>query len=56
MPAFAEVLETYLAHLAVERGLSANTLAAYRRDLTRYAAFLDGLGRTGVRNPPDRGL
>ncbi|MCG2803096.1 MAG: site-specific integrase, partial [Cellulomonas sp.] len=26
-------LETYLTHLAVERGLSVNTLAAYRRDL-----------------------
>ena len=26
--------------LAVERGLAANSLAAYRRDLRRYAAFL----------------
>ncbi len=33
---------TYLEHLAVERGLSSNTLAAYRRDLERYAAFLAG--------------
>lgn len=32
----------YLAHLAVERGLSANTVAAYRRDLTDYFAALDG--------------
>jgi integrase/recombinase XerD len=32
--------ERYLAHLAVERGLSEHTLAAYRRDLRRYAAFL----------------
>lgn len=32
--------EAYLAHLAVERGLSDNTLAAYRRDLERYALFL----------------
>jgi integrase/recombinase XerD len=38
----------YLDHLAVERGLSANTLAAYRRDLERYARFL---GRAGVREP-----
>lgn len=30
----------YLGHLAVERGLSANTLAAYRRDLAAYRAFL----------------
>ncbi len=38
-------LEGYLAHLSVERGLSANTLAAYRRDLERYVAFLTALGR-----------
>nr|WP_297429595.1 site-specific tyrosine recombinase XerD [uncultured Actinotalea sp.] len=38
-------LETYLDHLGVERGLSANTLAAYRRDLTRYLAFLAARGR-----------
>jgi len=31
--------ERYLDHLAVERGLSRNTLAAYRRDLRRYIAF-----------------
>lgn len=33
-------LEDYLAHLTVERGLSRNTLAAYRRDLERYVAHL----------------
>lgn len=31
----------YLDHLAVERGLSPNTLHAYRRDLRRYLVFLD---------------
>ncbi|MGH2630434.1 MAG: site-specific tyrosine recombinase XerD [Actinomycetota bacterium] len=30
----------YLDHLTVERGLSPNTLAAYRRDLHRYLSFL----------------
>lgn len=40
-----EALEVYLAHLTVERGLSINTLLAYRRDLARYTAFLHGLGR-----------
>lgn len=30
----------YLQHMAVERGLAANTLAAYRRDLGRYLRFL----------------
>jgi len=39
-------LESYLAHLAVERGLSAHTLAAYRRDLTRYVEHLVASGRT----------
>ncbi|MGI4895398.1 MAG: site-specific tyrosine recombinase XerD [Janthinobacterium lividum] len=30
----------YLGHLKVERGLSENTLGAYRRDLARYVRFL----------------
>jgi|SRR5829696_1504030 len=30
----------YLDHLTVERGLSGNTIAAYRRDLARYSRFL----------------
>lgn len=38
----------YLEHLAVERGLSRNTVAAYRRDLSRYVAYLSG---RGVRDP-----
>ena len=37
-------LRTYLDHLAVERGLAANTLASYRRDLSRYAAYLASRG------------
>jgi integrase/recombinase XerD len=39
--------ERFLDHLAVERGLAPNTLAAYRRDLRRYVAFLErrGVGR-----------
>ena len=36
----------WLDHLAVERGASANTLAAYRRDLDRYLAFLHARGVT----------
>lgn len=38
-------VEDYLAHLSVERGLAVNTLAAYRRDLGRYAAYLHERGR-----------
>ena len=33
-------MQTYLDHLVVERGLAANTVLSYRRDLRRYAAFL----------------
>jgi integrase/recombinase XerD len=36
----ASVVRSYLDHLAVERGSSANTLAAYRRDLNRYLDYL----------------
>ncbi|MCA5893583.1 site-specific tyrosine recombinase XerD [Isoptericola sp. NEAU-Y5] len=45
-PGLATPLRDYLAHLRVERGLSANTLAAYRRDLGRYARHLATLGRS----------
>jgi integrase/recombinase XerD len=38
------VARRYLEHLTVERGLADNTLAAYRRDLERYVAFLAGRG------------
>ena len=38
--------EEFLSWLAVERGRSANTLAAYRRDLAAYVAWLDGDGRS----------
>jgi integrase/recombinase XerD len=41
-------LKDYLAHLSVERGLSANTVAAYRRDLVRYGAYLASAGRPGL--------
>ena len=42
--AHGRTLEQYLAHLRIERGLSANSVAAYRRDLTRYLAHLEAAG------------
>src|SRR5690606_19757066 len=38
------IVDAYLDHLAVERGLAANTIAAYRRDLQRYVRFLAAAG------------
>jgi integrase/recombinase XerD len=35
-------VRSYLDHLAVERGSSANTLSSYRRDLRRYLDYLAG--------------
>lgn len=37
-------LESYLRHLTIERGLSKNTLLAYRNDLSKYLDFLSSLG------------
>jgi integrase/recombinase XerD len=38
----------FLRHVAVERGLADNTLAAYRRDLGRYVEHLAASGRTEI--------
>ncbi|HJD77976.1 tyrosine recombinase XerD subunit [Corynebacterium pollutisoli] len=40
-----DVATTWLDHLAVERGLSDNTLSNYRRDVERYLTWLDEAGR-----------
>ena len=37
-------VDSYLRHVSIERGLSANTVAAYRRDLAVYAGWLAGQG------------
>jgi len=45
----------YLEHLVVERGLAANTVESYRRDLRRYESSLAGRGkaRLGDVEPAD---
>lgn len=47
--ALAKQLQRFLDHLTVERGLSAHTIAAYRRDLERYASFLRDRGIADAR-------
>lgn len=39
--ALSEQVGDYLRHLQIERGLASNTVASYRRDLVRYAEFLE---------------
>lgn len=45
------LLEQYLAYLSIDKGLSANSLEAYRKDLTDYFSFLEEKGR----NPSEPG-
>jgi len=40
------LVEIFLNHCAVERGLSKNTIAAYRRDLDKFVLFLEGQNLT----------
>ncbi|MEV0717525.1 site-specific tyrosine recombinase XerD [Asanoa sp. NPDC050611] len=47
-PALRRAVRGYLDHLTVERGLSRNTLASYRRDLERYLATLAARGVTDL--------
>src|SRR6478672_665479 len=43
-PALDDQLQGYLDHLTIERGVAANTLKSYRRDLRRYAEHLTTRG------------
>jgi integrase/recombinase XerC len=47
-PPARHALVAFVAHLRDERGLSAHTVAAYRRDLTQFLQFA---GRAGVSDP-----
>ena len=50
-----DAIDAYLSHAKLEKGLARNTLQAYARDLSRFAAPLDGfkasrLGREQIRS------
>src|SRR4029078_5682769 len=38
----------FVAYLELERGLSRNTLEAYRSDLLQFGAWLNGAGKTAL--------
>jgi integrase/recombinase XerD len=42
---FSALLEQYLSYVKIEKGLSENSVAAYRRDLVRYGKFISGEGK-----------
>jgi integrase/recombinase XerD len=44
----AAMISEYLDHLAVERGMSVNTLDSYARDLRRYGAYLASVEVDGL--------
>jgi len=48
--------DRFLDHLAVERGLSGNTVEAYRRDLRRYVSFLSSWGIQDVPGVTDEAV
>lgn len=50
-----EHLERYLRHVAIERGLSAHTVAAYRRDLIRFLDDRAAQGGEQSGEPGDQG-
>nr|WP_253280846.1 site-specific tyrosine recombinase XerD [Arcanobacterium phocae] len=45
---FTRAVDNYLAHLSVERALSSNTVAAYRRDLGLYQQHLESRQVTSI--------
>lgn len=51
-----DTVDNFLSWLQIERGLSANTVAAYERDLAQFAVFLHGRGANDWRGADAPGL
>ena len=47
-PSFDLAASSFINHLQIERGLAANSIAAYRRDLAKFQIFLDATGLNEV--------
>lgn len=43
-----QAIQAFLDYLAVERGLSSNTIAAYSRDMAQFATYARGRGVTSI--------
>jgi integrase/recombinase XerD len=55
-PEAQRALDEFLDHLALERGLAVNTLAAYRRDLEAHLGFVAEIGVTPPRETDESHL
>lgn len=50
MANLASLIDAYLRHLTIERGMAKNTISAYRADLARYQNYLNS---RGIEKPAD---
>ena len=51
-----QLLDQFIDYLSVERGLSSNTLEAYRRDLTKFFWFLDKESTASIQGAGSRDI
>jgi integrase/recombinase XerD len=45
---FNQANDAFLNHLQIERGLSKNTISAYKRDLSKFSSFLGDMNLTSI--------